>query len=268
MVKNRLRQCIVFARHNLLSDPPFTKMDLVVCRNALIYFRSVAQDRVLRRLQYSLSPKGYLFLGSSESLGDLQRDFQTLSARHKIWQITPPHVVAPGVWQPPQPQRPTRGHGGSRAAHVWHPSPGGQQCGGHGLFHPAQGVRAACGHADRRTPRTGSLIWRHSALLHMREGQASLDINRLLAEPLVPVAAALLFKSARENTSVTSDVVRLPQQGTIVTERGAPTLQVKLSAWPVGEVDGHCMSLLAFRARACQRIARCTPEHRYRHGNL
>jgi two-component system CheB/CheR fusion protein len=40
VVKNELRQCIVFARHNLLTDPPFTKMDLVVCRNALIYFRS------------------------------------------------------------------------------------------------------------------------------------------------------------------------------------------------------------------------------------
>ncbi len=51
VVKNELRQCIVFARHNLLVDPPFTKMDLVVCRNTLIYFKSAAQERALRSLQ-------------------------------------------------------------------------------------------------------------------------------------------------------------------------------------------------------------------------
>jgi two-component system CheB/CheR fusion protein len=90
VVKNELRQSIVFARHNILSDPPFTKMDLVVCRNVLIYFRNAAQDRALRRMQYALNPRGFLFLGSSESLGDLQRDFHTLSARHKIWQVVRP----------------------------------------------------------------------------------------------------------------------------------------------------------------------------------
>jgi two-component system CheB/CheR fusion protein len=45
VVKNELRQCIVFARHNLLADPPFTKMDLVLCRNTLIYFSGVPQER-------------------------------------------------------------------------------------------------------------------------------------------------------------------------------------------------------------------------------
>ena len=87
-VKNDLRQCIVFARHNLLADPPFTKMDLVLCRNTLIYFNGQAQDRALKRLQYALAPRGHLFLGSSESLGELQNDFTAISARHKIWQMT------------------------------------------------------------------------------------------------------------------------------------------------------------------------------------
>ncbi len=247
VVKNELRQCIVFARHNLLSDPPFTKMDLVVCRNALIYFRSVAQDRVLRRLQYSLSPKGYLFLGSSESLGDLQRDFQTLSARHKIWQITRPTSLPLEF-------------GSRTAAAAAYPlvmaARGRPMSGTHHRVGSSAVDMGFSTLLKAFAPPAAMLIdARHELVhsygdiqpyMHMREGQASLDINRLLAEPLVPVAAALLFKSARENTSVTSDVVRLPQQGTVVTERGAPTLQVKLSAWPVGEVDGHRMSLLAF----------------------
>ena len=245
VVKNELRQCIVFARHNLLSDPPFTKMDLVVCRNTLIYFRSVAQDRVLRRLQYALSPKGYLFLGSSESLGDLQRDFQTVSARHKIWQVSRPTSLPLEF-------------GSRTAAAAAYPLVLGNR------RQPLPGVHTRVGNSavdmgfatllKAFAPPAAMLIdARHELVhsygdiqpfMHMREGQASLDINRLLADPLVPVAAALLFKSARENTSVTSDVVRLTPPGH--QDRPAQSLQVKLSAWPVGEVDGHRMSLLVF----------------------
>lgn len=64
-VRPELRQQVLFAKHNLLEDAPFTKVDLVVCRNTLIYFQSDAQERVMRRLQYGLQPNGLLFLGSS-----------------------------------------------------------------------------------------------------------------------------------------------------------------------------------------------------------
>ena len=58
VIKNELRQCIVFARHNLLADPPFTKMDLVSCRNTLIYFNTTAQEHALRSLQYAIREGG------------------------------------------------------------------------------------------------------------------------------------------------------------------------------------------------------------------
>lgn len=58
VIKNELRQCIVFARHNLLADPPFTKMDLVICRNTLIYFNVTAQEYALRSLQYAIRDGG------------------------------------------------------------------------------------------------------------------------------------------------------------------------------------------------------------------
>ncbi|MDT7834005.1 CheR family methyltransferase [Aquabacterium sp. OR-4] len=89
-VRAELRQLVLFARHNMLEDAPFTKMDLVVCRNTLIYFQAEAQERVMRRLQYALNPDGLLFLGSSESLGALQPDFQVVDAARKLFRLVRP----------------------------------------------------------------------------------------------------------------------------------------------------------------------------------
>jgi two-component system CheB/CheR fusion protein len=94
LVKPELRQLVLFARHNLLDDAPFTKMDLVVCRNTLIYFQAEAQERVMRRLQYALVPRGVLFLGSSESLGALQPDFSTLDNSLKLYRLERPVMTA------------------------------------------------------------------------------------------------------------------------------------------------------------------------------
>ncbi len=85
VVKNELRQCIVFARHNLLADPPFTKMDLVVCRNTLIYFKAAAQERALRALQYAIKDGGALLLGSSESISAVSDGLQTINAKLKLF---------------------------------------------------------------------------------------------------------------------------------------------------------------------------------------
>ncbi len=93
-VQPELRQMVLFAKHNLLEDAPFTKMDLVTCRNTLIYFQAEAQQRVMRRLQYGLVNSGVLFLGSSESLGALQPDFQSLDAKHKLYRLIRPVLTA------------------------------------------------------------------------------------------------------------------------------------------------------------------------------
>ncbi|MCE8468992.1 PAS domain-containing protein, partial [Rhodovulum sulfidophilum] len=84
-VTNTLRQSLVFARHDLLCNPPFTRMDPVSCRNTLIYFRQDAQKDALLRLQYAIRKSGYLFLGSSETLSGLQNGFQPVDARHKVF---------------------------------------------------------------------------------------------------------------------------------------------------------------------------------------
>ncbi len=79
-----LREQIVFAQHNLLKDPPFTKIDLVSCRNLLIYFQQSSQMKVLDLFNFSLVPQGLLFLGSSETVGDADTFFETLDKKWKI----------------------------------------------------------------------------------------------------------------------------------------------------------------------------------------
>lgn len=97
VVRPELRQMVLFARHNLLEDAPFTKMDLVVCRNTLIYFQAEAQERVMRRLQYALNADGLLFLGSSESLGALQADFLVIDGTQKLYRLVRPVLTALAV---------------------------------------------------------------------------------------------------------------------------------------------------------------------------
>ena len=72
-ISQALRESIVFAPHNLIRDAPFTKLDLVVCRNLLIYFQPHAQQTVLTLFHFCLKPGGFLFLGSSETPGSAAR---------------------------------------------------------------------------------------------------------------------------------------------------------------------------------------------------
>lgn len=80
-----IRDPIVFAKHNILKDAPFTNMHVVSCRNLLIYFNVTAQERVLSLLTFSLRSKGILFLGSSETLGKHENDFKTIDVTHKLY---------------------------------------------------------------------------------------------------------------------------------------------------------------------------------------
>lgn len=82
-----LRHRIVFARHDLLVDPPFTQLDLVCCRNALIYLKPGAQERVLRRLEQALRVGGSLFLGSSETLMGTAGEFEVLDHRNRLFRL-------------------------------------------------------------------------------------------------------------------------------------------------------------------------------------
>src|SRR5207247_2506891 len=80
-----LREAVVFARQNILSDPPFSRMDLISCRNLLIYLDSNLQKKVMPTFHYALKPKGCLFLGASETIGTFTNLFEQMDKKHKIY---------------------------------------------------------------------------------------------------------------------------------------------------------------------------------------
>ena len=79
-----LRQMIVFAQHNVITDAPFTRLDLITCRNLLIYLQPAAQQRILSFFHFALNQNGILFLGPSETLGPVAEGFETVD---KHWQV-------------------------------------------------------------------------------------------------------------------------------------------------------------------------------------
>lgn len=85
-VSQRIRDMVLFAQHDVVLDPPFTKLDLVVCRNLLIYFDSVLQQRLLPLFHYSLRPGGLMLLGSSETIGNTEHLFAPLQAKLRLYQ--------------------------------------------------------------------------------------------------------------------------------------------------------------------------------------
>ncbi|MWD28909.1 PAS domain-containing protein [Aquicoccus sp. SCR17] len=86
VIANRLREMCVFSSHNIISHPPFSRMDLVSCRNLLIYLGNELQDQVLPTFHYALKPGGYLFLGTSESVSRQRELFATIDRAQSIFQ--------------------------------------------------------------------------------------------------------------------------------------------------------------------------------------
>lgn len=93
-ISRRIRDMLIFSRQNVLKDAPFSRIDLVSCRNLLIYLQPASQKNVLRIFHYALEPSGYLLLGSSETVGDAQDLFSPVDRKHKIY--TRKQVVLPG----------------------------------------------------------------------------------------------------------------------------------------------------------------------------
>ena len=87
-ISPEIRKMVIFSQHDVLRDPPFSKMDMVMCRNVLIYFQSDEQDKAIKLMHYSLNFNGYLVLGTSESLGINTINFKDLNRKCKIFRNT------------------------------------------------------------------------------------------------------------------------------------------------------------------------------------
>ncbi len=98
-VNNTIRGMIIFSKHDLLRDAPFTKLDLVVCRNLLIYFTPSLQERIIPLFHYALLNNGILFLGKTESIGTFENLFTPLTKNTRVFKRefsvsnTPPKII-------------------------------------------------------------------------------------------------------------------------------------------------------------------------------
>jgi two-component system, chemotaxis family, CheB/CheR fusion protein len=88
-VRRELRDLVLFANHSLLKDPPFSRLDLVSCRNLLIYMDRELQQQILTTFHYAINPGGFLFLGSSENADQPNDLFRALDRDARIYQSTP-----------------------------------------------------------------------------------------------------------------------------------------------------------------------------------
>lgn len=242
VARPELRQCIVFARHNALVDPPFTRIDLVSCRNMLIYLRSSAQERVMTRFQYALRPGGILFLGPSEMIGAHSPAFESVNLTHRIWRVSadlPRPIISVEKGAPlSRTLAPTERFSSTR--------PGA----------PTLADQAKAALLEIFSPPPALLLDSSNEIIHsfgdvtpfisLRPGAASLDVLRLLPEPLIPVANALLFRLRRTNDAQpqTSQFLPVPSDG----ER-CETL-VRLTVVPVSSPEVGDSALLVFETAA------------------
>ncbi len=84
-ITREIRETIVFAPHNVIMDPPFSKLDILLCRNLLIYMEQDLQKKIMRLFHYSLNPGGILFLGSAETVGSNSQLFQSLDSKARFF---------------------------------------------------------------------------------------------------------------------------------------------------------------------------------------
>ena len=85
LIDKQIREMVLFAQHDVILDPPFTKLDLLSCRNLMIYFNATLQRRLMPLFSYSLRPGGALLLGGSETVGDSHALFTPLSKQSRLY---------------------------------------------------------------------------------------------------------------------------------------------------------------------------------------
>ena len=88
-VSKTVRDLCIFAQQNLIQDPPFSKLDLISCRNVLIYLEPVLQKRVLQIFHFALKPMGFLMVGASETIGQFPEFFSLVNQKYKIYRRKP-----------------------------------------------------------------------------------------------------------------------------------------------------------------------------------
>ena len=240
-VVKSLREMVVFARQNLISDAPFSRLDLISCRNLLIYLEPDLQKKILPIFHYALKPHGVLFLGASESVGGFTDLFEPVDKKQKLYS----RKVAPT----PQFHLPARK---DRGGSTFGPTRQGLFPGLKREQLPAesQPELTAQREADRLTVNRfappGVIINAELQILQFRgatgpylqppSGKASFDVLKMAREGLMLPLRATINKARKENRVARREKVRVNQNGT--------TRLVNIEVLPLKNLRERCYLIL------------------------
>ena len=211
-VKKHIREMVMFARHDLVQDPPFLKMDLISCRNVLIYLKQSFQDRLFSVFHYALNQEGYLFLGKSESVAQGNKLFEPVHNKHKIYRrgggdgkrvlpISQAESPAPKVFKSQARRRPDRDFVRQKLSDVYLP--------------PSMLIN------DRLEP--VHLVGDIRRYLNFPDGPADFTVTSLLGIEVRAEVRALLQQCFRTKGEVTGHPISLQVEG--VVERVRPVMR-------------------------------------------
>jgi two-component system CheB/CheR fusion protein len=257
-VRKALREAVVFARQNLISDPPFSRVDLVSCRNLLIYLEPSLQKKALPTFHYALKPDGFLFLGASESVGGFTELFEPLDRKHKIFRRKA--ATTPAFHLPVK-----KDLGERRSSGV--PQRAGAPLGGR-RQEESEGFRAELTsqrEADRVTLNTyappGVLVNADLQILQFRgptsgyleppTGKASFDVLKMARGGLMLPLRAAINKAKKENKAARKENVRFEQNG--------ETRAVNLVVVPLRNLRERCYLILFDATEKALRASREQP---------
>lgn len=234
-VNKALREQVVFARQNVMSDPPFSRMDLISCRNLLIYFEPELQKKIFPAFHYALKPEGYLFLGASESIGQFTDLFTAADKKQKIFirkSATTPSFHSPQPKEPAAQRQGQRSLAEGQFAHA----PGGEFNAQReadrisvSLFAPPGVLINAEGQILQFRGATG-------AFLEPPTGKASFDLLKMAPEGLMLPLRAAIQVARRDNTTVCRENVQIRKYGDQRT--------VNLRVIPLRNLKEQCLLVL------------------------
>ncbi len=239
-----LREMVVFARHNLIAAPPFSRMDLISCRNLLIYLDSSSQKKALPMFHYALQPEGFLFLGASESILGFTDLFEPVDKECKIFARKA--GVTPSFHMPKK-----KGADGPVAKRVLPPGALRESA----LPPEMSGELNAQCEADRllvnQFAPPGVLINAEGQILQFRgatrayleppKGQATFNVLQMAREGLMLPLRTALDKAKKENKTVRREGVRLQRPG-------QPRL-IHLEVIPLKNLRERCFLILFEEAK-------------------
>jgi two-component system, chemotaxis family, CheB/CheR fusion protein len=204
-ISEPLRGCVVFATQNLTSDPPFSKMDIVSCRNLMIYLDASMQAKVIPLFNFALKPGGFLFLGKSESAGERHELFERVSKKARLYsRLTPARPIAldSPVFQVGKKALPR-----SAIEHKLSPASYGDSI-RHALLNHFAASLTLVDHKGQVLQFHG----RTGKYLNLPEGEPNLNLLDIAKEGLALKLRAALHQAASEGRTVVLDNIRIAQE--------------------------------------------------------